>query len=111
MIDTSTTSINTSTPQRSDCDNSVQTDKSRGVPDFNTRSYEPASGRNPGHDGCRLSGEQLEQTKQTAQANSSERGNSSSKASGGACPGGNLITQLLQDLAMALNAAPGQNKD
>lgn len=84
----------------------VQTDRGRGNSASGQPNFDPVRSKNPGHDGCNVTEEQVEaKAAEAAEApeetQSSQQSESTKKVSGN-CPGGNLIEQILQDLLAAL---------
>ncbi|CAA6811662.1 MAG: Unknown protein [uncultured Thiotrichaceae bacterium] len=84
----------------------VQTDRGRGSNASGKPIFDPVRSKNPGHDGCKVTEEQVkakaaEPAKATEATESSQQSDSAQKVSGN-CPGGNLIEQILQDLLAAL---------
>lgn len=84
----------------------VQTDRSQGNSAARQPNFEPVRSKNPGHDGCKVTEEQVEakaaeETRAPEATQSSQQSASTQKVSGN-CPGGNLIEQILQDLLAAL---------
>lgn len=85
----------------------VDAGRGRGNTVSGQANFERISSKNPGHDGCNLSEEQVEAKAAEAPepvetTQSSEQANSTQKVDSGNCPGGNVIEQILQDLLAAL---------
>ncbi len=84
----------------------IQTDNARGNNTHGQTSFEPVRSKNPGHDGCKVTEEQVnakaaEAAEATEETQTSQQSEGTKKVSGN-CPGGNLIEQILQDLLAAL---------
>lgn len=79
------------------------TDRSRSNNASGQPNFEPVRSKNPGHDGCKVTEEQVEAKAAEApeSSQSSQQSESTQKVSGN-CPGGNLIEQILQQLLAAL---------
>lgn len=78
----------------------VQNDRTQGKQNIRQPNFELVRSKNPGHDGCNVTQEKVEEVKaaEPAQTGQSE---GTQKASGN-CPGGNLISQLLQEILSQL---------
>lgn len=81
---------------------SVQTDRECASKTASRSNFEPVRSKNPGHDGCNVTKEQVEaKAAEPAKTQPSGQSAGTEKVSGN-CPGGNLIAQILQDLLAAL---------
>lgn len=85
----------------------VQTERGGRSDAQNKTRFDPVSSKNPGHDGCNLSEEDVkakaaEPVEAAQETQASQQSEGTQKVSSGNCPGGNVIEQILQDLLAAL---------
>ncbi|MEZ5535014.1 MAG: hypothetical protein R3F02_05250 [Thiolinea sp.] len=99
MIDNN---IATQKPLRISCGTPVENERSQRNNTQHRQNFEPVRSKNPGHDGCKVTQEQVEAAR-AAEPAQSQQAEGTQKASG-SCPGGNLIAQILQDLLGSLES-------
>ena len=106
MIDTTTIR-----PGNTDSTQQVQTNRNADAQPARGQQFQTAAAGNAGHNGCNLSDEQLQASNNQAEAvdatnnTSNEPTAGMDKASGGNCPGSNVIANLLQELIQALETS------
>lgn len=87
-------------PLKVSISNPVQNEHVPGRQNVPPQNFEPVRSKNPGHDGCNVTQKQVEEAK-AAEPAQTQRNDDTQKASGN-CPGGNLISQLLQEILTTL---------
>ncbi|PIE00547.1 MAG: hypothetical protein CSA79_03600 [Thiothrix nivea] len=80
--------------------NPVQNERVSDRQNVRPQNFEPVCSKNPGHDGCNVTQKQVEEAK-AAEPAQTQQNDGTQKASGN-CPGGNLISQLLQEILTTL---------